>query len=168
MTHRDMLEALIEKTELTVRNARAIYRYDFAMPHIGAENMGKTLGKFYHYSNRITYNPGMFNVMFDHMHSNTVPHEVAHLVVAKLYPNAKQAHGPEFRSVAARLGCTDTKAKAQLSQAGVESFIESGKYVPYNCGCKDTKIMTRIQAAKMRAGRSMYTCKSCNQRISVG
>jgi len=167
MNQREIFDSLFVKTQETVVKARAIYRYDFAMPHIGAELMGKTLGKFYRHSNRITYNPHMFGVMYDHMLNTTVPHEVSHLVVDKLYPNAKQAHGPEFRSVAAKLGCQSTKAKAELSEAAVDLFVESGKYVVYNCGCKDRKVMTRLQAAKMRTGQKSYICNGCKHRISL-
>ena len=35
----------------------------------------------------------------------TVPHEVCHIYVAKYFPFAKQAHGPEFRRMMAKLGC---------------------------------------------------------------
>lgn len=37
----------------------------------------------------------------------TIKHELAHIICFKLFPKAKQAHGPEFRSV---LSCVSTNS----------------------------------------------------------
>jgi len=36
---------------------------------------------------------------YEHFHKDTIPHELCHIITNKLYPNAKQHHGKEWKNV---------------------------------------------------------------------
>jgi predicted SprT family Zn-dependent metalloprotease len=75
-------------------------------------------GRAYLGINCIHISPDYLKEFPEHVMNVTVPHEVVHLYVAKYFPRAKQAHGPEFRRLMRCIGLSgDTYHKMILSNA---------------------------------------------------
>ena len=94
-------------------------------------------------------NPGKF--------SNTVSHEVAHLVVRKLFPLAKP-HGHEFKRVHRLLGGSGaTRHNMDVSNSRV---VRSYTYGVITCGCVGKEHLVSPQRAKKAA---VLRCRQCRQ-----
>ena len=82
---------------------------------------------FAYYSGKVSFNLTYIcshESKFEHI--NTIAHELAHIVQYRLYPRAKQGHGPEFKQIMILAGyCADTyhhmsKAKAKLAEKKIK------------------------------------------------
>jgi predicted SprT family Zn-dependent metalloprotease len=85
--------------------------YDFALPNIGKippiECVVKAnrIAGFAYYSDKVE-----FNLAYFCSHHNTtelaeiIAHELAHIIQYRIYPRARQAHGPEFRYIMQSIG----------------------------------------------------------------
>ena len=71
---------------------------EFSYPFISFLLRGTCAGKAYTYKNEIHYNLGIAKDNFNHFVSQTVPHEVAHIVADK-YFGRRCIHGREWRWV---------------------------------------------------------------------
>jgi predicted SprT family Zn-dependent metalloprotease len=87
--------------------------------------------------------------------SNTVSHEVAHLVVKKLYPLAKP-HGYEFKRVHRALG--GTGATCHSMDASNAKVTRSYTYGVITCGCVGKEHLVSPQRAKRAAN---LRCRKC-------
>lgn len=67
----------------------------------------KTAGLAYRSKVAFDLNPRYVESHSEQLLNETVPHEIGHLVCFKVYPYAKQGHGPEFRYILRRLGYPD-------------------------------------------------------------
>ncbi len=83
--------------------ANDIWNLDLDVPSIDFYSKGKVAGTARCISWRLEFNEILMDENKDSF-IQTIIHEVAHLVTHKLYPNAKQNHGPEFKYVITKLG----------------------------------------------------------------
>ncbi len=68
----------------------------------------------------------------DHIVNDTIPHEVAHLVQQILRPNAKQAHGPEWRAICVALGGNGKRCYAEEDFPGMKIGVKRRSRHTYN------------------------------------
>lgn len=97
------------------------------------ESIGRgTAGTFRFSTRTFTFDPWFVERYTEDYIARTVPHEVAHMIQRILYPNAKQAHGPEFRRIMSALGApTETHHNYDVTDApGRHSRNHQ-----YQCGC---------------------------------
>lgn len=80
---------------------------------------------------RIRFNPWVFAADFSHHLAETVPHEVAHYLVALQHPEARP-HGPEWAAWMQFFGC-EPRATGSYSLQGVP--VRRQRRHPYACGC---------------------------------
>jgi SprT protein len=92
---------------------------------------------------------------------NTISHEVAHLVAAKVYPRAKQAHGPEFKLVHQILGGSGARCHS-YDVSGVRK--NAVKRIIGKCNCTSHNL-TVGTARKILAREASYYCKLCKSTI---
>lgn len=59
---------------------------------------------YYNLSKGVEFNLIYFAEMSEADKIETIAHELSHVVCFKLFPAAKQAHGPEFRSIMSSIG----------------------------------------------------------------
>lgn len=92
---------------------------------------------------------------------NTIIHEVAHLVAKKKYPNMKQHHGPEWKSVFIKLG-----GNGQTYHSYDISSVVKTKQFIYTCGCKDKELkISKIKHTRMSNNATVYHCVQCKHTI---
>ena len=93
----------------TIIDAQEKFGLLFEVPDLSFEiNSKHVAGNANYKKNLIRINPAFLLAHTERVLSRTVPHEIAHLICHKLYPNAKQHHGPEFRKIMKELGCEDS------------------------------------------------------------
>lgn len=92
----------------------------------------------------------------------TIIHEVAHLFTNFLHPYAKQAHGPEFRSVCQAMGGTGrTYHNYDISSVSRKKNIQ--RHI-YKCACREHKLSTTLHN-RARRGAS-FSCKFCGTKVA--
>lgn len=159
------LQELRILTEQKINLATRIWNHNFSnIPVHTLSYTSKRIFGIYSPSRKvIEYNPFFMRTMPDHMRNTTVPHEVAHYITETIYPNAKQAHGPEFKFVASKLGLVKD------NREDYSSLVATGHYMNYYCGCSysASKVITRAQYKKIMGGSVRYSCQKCKEPIRV-
>jgi len=93
---------------------------------------------------------------------NTIIHEVAHLVTYQIRPNAKQAHGPEFKRIMLILGGSPNTYHT-YDVSGLKRTYAKTRYV-YECSPGCTHNMTKGKHDKIVSG-VIYQCRHTGKRI---
>lgn len=103
-----------------------------------------------------------FNAHTEEMCAVTVPHELAHLIVHKYYPCAKQAHGPEFRTVAQSIGaCASTYHSMTRPESKKANAVKRHEV---KCPCQSHWFTTN-RLNELNSGKVRYTCKTCGAPV---
>jgi len=93
--------------------------------------------------------------------NQTVPHEVAHVVVSTVFPFAK-AHGNEWKNVMKNVfGCEP----ARCHNMKTESARKTRKF-SYACKCGIPHIVGVVRHNRQRAGTSNYICSKCHSNLT--
>jgi SprT protein len=132
--------------------------YSLVIPFTFRSDMKRVAGYAYQADHRIELSEQLFLNNNKEFSAYTIPHEVCHIVAWILFPNAKQHHGPEFRSLMRKLGCSEkTQVNYDISSLKLELF-------KYSCGCRG-KIFNITPAIhkKMQNGEKRY-CNTCKER----
>lgn len=124
-------------------------------------NMKRVAGLAYE-SNKIELNIQLLLANGKEFISRTVVHEAAHLITNIMFPDAKQAHGPDWRHVMRIIGATDTERTHSYDT----SVALSGEYYRYACGCKDrSHTLSPLKHKRINSGQ-IYSCKKCKSRLA--
>lgn len=111
------------------------------------------------FRNLLQFNLKMMDLYEEVFCSQTIPHEVAHLVVHKICPFAK-SHGKEWRAVMQRLGLVPLRChdyKIPITREDPRKFI-------YSCDCGDRGFTAIRHRRSMRAPEgSGYRCLICHK-----
>lgn len=88
-----------------------------------------------------------------------VPHEVAHLVVARVYGRVKP-HGPEWRDTMRFFG-----AEPSVTHDYETKPARRTRRVPYRCACPEHHLLTVRAHRRIVRGWVEYTCRVCRERL---
>lgn len=91
---------------------------------------------------------------------NTILHEIAHLIQRIYIPNAKQAHGPEWRNICSVIGCN---GKTYHNYECNDLFKKKIKRHVYSCP-STTHILSTTLHNRVLNGKK-YFCVCCKQQI---
>jgi len=128
----------------------------FELPKLSFElNSSHVAGQALLRSWKIKINPEFLEQYPDKIISRTVPHEVAHLVAYKVYPYAKQHHGPEWKSVAVKLGTEPTRCHSM--------HLPSKQPHTYVCSCQKFHVSNLIHR-KIQNGQRRF-CPMCKKDL---
>jgi len=111
----------------------------------------------------IRYNRALLEKYHDSFIRQTVPHEVAHIVVAAHYPFRVAPHGPEWRRVMVFFGA-EPKRCHNYQVDGLD--VRRLSRFSYRCGCREHMI-TAIRRNRIARGQRYY-CRSCRKPLIPG
>ena len=148
-------------------------------PEIRYNTKGKTAGWacWNHGKPYIDINPILLNENVEEVINQTVPHEVAHIVVSEVYESQQmvrvdiwsmrmvrsvQPHGWEWQSVM-RLFGLDPERCHRMDVSTVRAIRNGGIEYVYKCSCMEHK-MSKIKHNRMQRGRG-YTCRRCRAKL---
>jgi len=111
----------------------------------------------------LRYNPWIFAKYYDENLYGTVPHEVAHYVVWKLYGNKRgiKPHGAEWQQVMDLFGA-DKSVTCDFDFTGVPQRKQT-RY-EYTCQCQVHELSATVHN-RIQKRRYQYYCKSCEQPL---
>lgn len=154
----EQLKRLVEKKVLeTYVLAEKIFRQPLELCVIEYQiNSKRIAGQAAVYKNIIRLNPDYLIENTDEMINVVIPHEIAHILTKKLYPNAKQAHGPEWKSIMIKLGLQPNPYHNMLIKKYSE-FL-------YTCDCGRPFGLSRCRHNRILRGWD-YTCPICKGKV---
>lgn len=156
------IAALVEKVEASTKKRIEVAEIMYN------PSMGAIAGRAFLRTKRIELNSTILMANLNDFIRTTVAHEYAHIVTNVIFPNAKQAHGPEFKRVMNFLGVEPNTyhnydvTKVRPAKAGDVRMTCCCKAI-----CGSPKVHT-IGARKYanavrvnRPGASLFFCKIC-------
>ncbi len=129
---------------------------------------GTTAGMAWGRSGRIKINMTLYRENVEDFHSDTIPHEVAHVVTYWLHTartgHRVRPHGREWQAVMRAFGLEPTRCHSyDVSRAKVRTE----RKVPVSCGCgRWTELGIRRAKKALRTG-GHYGCPYCKQPIVI-
>lgn len=157
----NLVERLETKLLETYLRAQEVYRRNFELPKIEFGDMGRVAGKAFFQLNKVKFSPTLFAENVETFLARTVPHEAAHLITWTVYPNARQHHGPEWRSVMSKLGVTDIGRCHSYDVSSVANVRP--RPFAYKCGCNVYKLTSNIHNKIVKGQRRV--CGRCSQTV---
>jgi SprT protein len=110
----------------------------------------------------IRYNPWIFARYYEESLGSTVPHEVAHYIVHRLYGlHRVQAHGEEWQAIMAAFGA-DARVTSNHDLTGIPHRRQ--RRWLYLCPCQEHHISTR-RHNRIIGGKDSYLCRSCGGEL---
>lgn len=123
-------------------------------------DMHRVAGRAYRKHVRIDLNAQMFVANEEEFMLRTIPHEFAHLVTFNLYPTAKQAHGPEFRSILAIMG-----ASHKMGHPYDWSVATQRACYKYSCSCLGFTYLGQTVHNRAQSNKKTYRCVRCKKNL---
>ena len=147
--------------------AEAHYGRSFREPIISTDLRGRVAGQAFYYQNKIRLNGGLLVKYPERMLEQTLPHEIAHLVVHEVYGRANiKPHGQEWKNCMRVLGCEPkTRHNMDTESCGGGRWARDNIYV-----CADNCVehpVTAIRHKRILSGQMSYSCKKCGDTIRL-
>lgn len=125
------------------------------------DDMQDVAGYAYRDTKRIEINAPLFLLNKKEFLSQIIPHEIAHVLQDVLYPEAKLAHGKEWKKIMQILGCpADTFHLLDVSSVAENTHR-------YSCGCSEGNFFHMVHKSKhekiLKGAR--LECVACKTRI---
>jgi SprT protein len=145
------------------------YRTSLGEPEVAFDLDGTSAGQYRHSrrlgegnAHRLRFNPYILAAHFDQNLATTIPHEVAHFAVARLFPRRRlRPHGREWQEVMRVLGA-QPEATHRFALDGLP--VRRQQRWHYRCECTDHALSTTRHHRIQRGAR--YLCRSCRQPLT--
>lgn len=155
---------VVSETQIYIERAAQIVSKAIPMLPVTFDLTGRACG-MYRVTGRvpeIRYNPYIFAKYFADNLAVTVPHEVAHYVVDRLYGRHKcRPHGAQWQALMESFG-VDASRTANYDLSGIP--LRTQRQFAYHCGCRRHLLSTRRHRKVMR-GESLYQCRNCHNEV---
>jgi SprT protein len=116
----------------------------------------------------INFNKVLLQENFDDFIEQTIPHEVSHYIVFKLYGHQynktrtrRVVHGPDWKYTMRFFGCDP---KLYHSYSTKNSTVRKLKTFTYRCSCSEVEL-TSIRHNRVQKGTAKYRCSKCKTRL---
>ena len=136
------------------------YKRHFPRPTIKLDLRGRCAGQAWSRKNLIRLNRYLLDIEYDVMIKQTIPHEIAHLVINALYGRGNvRSHGKEWQQVMSVLGIPADRCH---SMAAIPARVTHRPHL-YICGCRYHQLTNRTHNTVL-AGNSRI-CTKCRETI---
>lgn len=152
-------DCLFKISEVLNRKGRSI---NIPQIKINFKNLGRTAGHAFQRTNVLEFNTILLKENADKFIERTVPHEVAHLITAWIFPLAKKPHGKEWKSVMKMLGVKDSTRCHDFDVTN-STLRKVERKFKYQCKCQ-IHMMTAITNNRLKRGLTYY-CKKCRTQL---
>lgn len=154
----DALERVRRETARYLARAAERWPQALAPVSVSLALRGRSAGDACARTGAIRYNGELLARHGDAFLAEIVPHEVAHVVVARAFPGRRRPHGAEWREVMGYFG-----VRARSCHSFETTPARRVGSVPYRCACPDTHLLTPRAHRRIRRGFATYHCRKCRQ-----
>jgi SprT protein len=161
---REQQAAVLAATHDYISLAERHLARDFARIPVTFDLSGRCAGMFRVEGHRcwIRYNPWIFGKYYRENLEGTVPHEVAHYIVHRLYGTRRvKPHGLQWQRVMQLFGA-DPEVTFRLDLSGIPQRRQ--RTHNYHCGCREHELSTTRHNRSLR-GEGRYQCRYCQQLL---
>lgn len=151
-------QEVLAKIEYCYQRAEVQLQRTFPRPTIRFNQRGKTAGSARLQVNELRFNKVLLLENQQHFIFQTVPHEVAHLIVYHLYGRTKP-HGREWQYIMTEIFELAAKTTHQYDISSVK-----GKTFIYACQCREHQL-TVYRHNKIGRNKAEYLCRYCKQAL---
>lgn len=158
---RKATEACLQRARATISGASRLpsvtLRFDLrgqAAGQMRATNRGRV---------EIRFNLVLARQNPDAFIAQTVPHEVAHLVVWHKHGRRARPHGPEWQAVMRQLGVSEPSRCHAFEIP--EGEVRRQRRWPYRCACREYQLST-TRHNRIRRGQQIYSCPNCGEPLA--
>lgn len=110
----------------------------------------------------IRYNPYLFAKYFTPNLATTVPHEVAHYIVYRIYGHKEiKPHGIQWQELMAYFN-VDASRTCQFDMTGIP--VRQSRQYRYHCRCQSHQLGIR-RHNRVQRGEGEYICRACGSRL---
>ena len=163
-TPEQMIERVLAKVEALLQIVRKTWGDRVGFPiKVGFDLKGLRAGAASRKYPEIKFNLVLLMENPDHFIEVTVTHEVAHIVVHRLYKRNAQPHGREWKKVMTTLGIDDPKRCHSYDTTNSRQRL-GAKYV-YACDCRKDICLGVVRHRNIQAGRKYYICLKCKANL---
>jgi len=155
---------VVAETQRCIRRCEQLFARAFTAPQISFNLSGRAAGMFRvrRQQQEIRYNPYIFAKYFSDNLQQTVPHEVAHFLVAELHGlRGIRPHGTEWQAVMHRLGA-EPSVTCHYDLRGIPQRRQ--RRFAYSCSCT-THNITTVRHNRVQGGAGQYHCRLCRQPL---
>ena len=108
---------------------------------------------------RIRINAALLESHPQEMLAETVPHEVAHVVIYRLYGRRARPHGKEWKALMRAFGVDPAPCHTLPTEP-----VRQLKRFRYRCACAEDAWLTSIRHRRAQQGTD-YVCRRCGQKL---
>ena len=108
---------------------------------------------------RIRINAALLASHPQEMIAETVPHEVAHVVIYRLYGRRARPHGKEWKALMRAFGVDPAPCHTLPAEP-----VRQLKRFRYACGCEEPAFLTSIRHKRAQKGTD-YVCRVCGEKL---
>jgi len=156
----------LQLTEYWIRRAREIFEVSarrLPVPDVRFDLRGRAAGQavFARRSRQvhIRINTALLASHPQEMLDDTVPHEVAHVVIFKLYGRRAKPHGKEWKALMRAFG-VEPKPCHTLPAEPTRQL----RRFRYECACEEPALLTSIRHKRAQQGTD-YVCRRCGEKL---
>ncbi|MES1925871.1 SprT-like domain-containing protein [Salinisphaera sp. T31B1] len=164
----DLQTQAIRRTAYWIERARTIFEVGprrLPVPDVRFDLKGRAAGQavFARRSRQIhiRINAALLASHPHEMLDDTVPHEVAHVVVFRLYGRRAKPHGHEWKTLMRAFGVDPAPCHTLPAEPSRQL-----KRFRYECGCDEPAWLTSIRHKRARQGTD-YICRRCGQTLKA-
>jgi len=154
-------DLVVRQTNKYIQQASVLFDRKIPIIPIKFDLTGRTIGmyKVVRRKGAIRYNEAVFAKYFADNLANTIPHEVAHYVVDKIYAQRGiRPHGLEWANVMAEFGAKPER----LANYNLDGIAKRAyRTIPYQCDCQQHALGIR-RHNKVVSNRARYHCRQCS------
>lgn len=125
---------------------------------------GTTAGMAYYNSNKIRLNHALLLKNESGFFSETIPHEIAHLVSFRVFGKNGMGHGPEWKFVMRVFGL-EAKRLHNFDVSGLKKQRTITRHL-FSCNCNSiTHELTTNEHTKITQKNYKFSCKICEREL---
>lgn len=156
-------ERVRQQVEQRMAEAERHFGRRLPRPDIRFDLTGKTAGQAERSGAFVRFNMVLLRENTEDFLRRTVPHEVAHVVVARVHGPGTRPHGPEWKNVMAELFGADASRCHEYDVTNAARRARARH--PLVCGCGTHHVTPRLVAQVVRSPGSRI-CRKCRSPLT--
>jgi len=163
MSTEALLQRAMDETRQLIRRAERHYTLLVPAVEIRFDLRGTAAGMVLFPQGKppvIRYNPILLQHNRHDFLTQTLPHEVAHLIARTLHGKAIRPHGQEWKNVMRFFGADTLRCH---NYATDDIPVRKLRRFPYTCGCQQHQLTT-IRHNRIQKGLT-YRCRQCGEPL---